>query len=61
MDYVLNGRTLDGGGGPYLLAELIRASDGAHVWVRPYENLADGRRVGREISRQVARVLQLTD
>jgi hypothetical protein len=30
-----------------------------HVWVRPYDDLSDGRRLGREISENVARVLQL--
>jgi DNA-binding winged helix-turn-helix (wHTH) protein/TolB-like protein len=59
IDYIVNGRDLRGAGGPALLAELIRVSDGAHVWVRPYEDLSDGRRLGREISRNVARVLQL--
>jgi TolB-like protein len=43
-----------------LLAELIRVSDGVHVWVRPYDDLSDGRRLGREISENVARVLQLS-
>ncbi len=59
IDYIINGRDIAADGGPVLLAELIRASDGAHVWVRPYEDLTDGRRLGREISRNVARILQL--
>ena len=59
VDYIVNGRELKASGGPRMLAELIRASDGVHVWVRPYEDLSDGRRVGQEISRHVARVLQL--
>ncbi len=59
IDYIINGRDIAARSGPVLLAELIRTSDGAHVWVQPYEDLTDGRRLGREISRNVARVLQL--
>jgi len=59
VDYIVNGRSLGTAAQPRMLAELIRVSDGVHVWVRPYEDLADGRRVGREISRHVARVLNL--
>jgi DNA-binding winged helix-turn-helix (wHTH) protein/TolB-like protein len=59
VDYILNGRDLSSNGRPRLLAELIRVSDGVHVWVRPYEDLSDGRRIGQEISRHVARVLEL--
>jgi DNA-binding winged helix-turn-helix (wHTH) protein/TolB-like protein len=59
IDYVVNARPLGSGGRPPVLAELIRVSDGAHIWVRSYDDLADGRRIGEEISRQVARVLKL--
>jgi DNA-binding winged helix-turn-helix (wHTH) protein/TolB-like protein len=59
VDFVLNGRPLGAGAESRLLAELIRVSDGTHVWVRPYEDLADRRRVGREIAREVARALTL--
>jgi DNA-binding winged helix-turn-helix (wHTH) protein/TolB-like protein len=59
VDYILNGRDLSANGRPRLLAELIRVSDGVHVWVRPYEDLSDGRRIGKEISGHVARVLEL--
>jgi DNA-binding winged helix-turn-helix (wHTH) protein/TolB-like protein len=59
IDYIINGRDIAADDGPALLAELIRVSDGAHVWVRPYGDLTDGRRLGREISRNVVRVLQL--
>ena len=58
VDFVLNGRFLDADG-RRLLIELIRVSDGVHVWVRPYDDLADSRRVGRDISHHVARVLEL--
>jgi DNA-binding winged helix-turn-helix (wHTH) protein len=58
LDYVVNGRRLGASGRP-VLAELIRVSDGAHVWVRPYDDLSDARGVGQEISRHVARVLEL--
>ena len=59
IDYVVNARPLGSGGRPPVLAELIRVSDGAHIWVRSYDDLADGRRIGQEISRQVAQVLKL--
>jgi DNA-binding winged helix-turn-helix (wHTH) protein/TolB-like protein len=59
IDYVVNARPLGAGGRPPVLAELIRVSDGAHVWVRSYDDLADGRRVAQDISRQVARALKL--
>lgn len=59
IDYVVNARPLGSGGRPSVLAELIRVSDGAHVWVRPYDDLSDGSRVGREIGLHVARELKL--
>jgi DNA-binding winged helix-turn-helix (wHTH) protein/TolB-like protein len=59
IDYIVNARNLGTDRGSGLLAELIRVSDGVHVWVRPYDDLSDGRRLGREISENVARVLQL--
>ena len=59
IDYIVNARDLGADRGHGLLAELIRVSDGVHVWVRPYEDLSDGRRLGREIGENVARVLQL--
>jgi DNA-binding winged helix-turn-helix (wHTH) protein/TolB-like protein len=59
IDYIVNARDLGADRGPGLLAELIRVSDGVHVWVRPYDDLSDGRRLGREISENVARVLHL--
>ena len=59
LDFVLNGRSLGAGAEPYLLAELIRVSDGAHVWVRPYKDLGDRLGVGQEIAREVARALAL--
>ena len=59
VDYVINRRPLGSGGRPHILAELIRVSDGAHVWVRSYEDLSDGQRIGQEISQHVARALKL--
>ena len=59
LDYVINARPISPGGQRRVLAELIRVSDGVHVWVRPYEDLSDGRRIGQEISANVARVLKL--
>jgi DNA-binding winged helix-turn-helix (wHTH) protein/TolB-like protein len=59
LDYVINARPLASAGGRRVLAELIRVSDGVHVWVRPYADLSDGERIGQEISANVARVLKL--
>ncbi|MGH9239993.1 MAG: winged helix-turn-helix domain-containing protein [Vicinamibacterales bacterium] len=59
IDYIVNARDLGADRGPGLLAELIRVSDGVHVWVRPYDDLSDGRRLGREIGDNVVRVLKL--
>jgi DNA-binding winged helix-turn-helix (wHTH) protein/TolB-like protein len=59
IDFVVNGRSLRAGAEPYLLAELIRVSDGAHIWVRPYKDLGDRPGVGQEIARQVAQALAL--
>ena len=59
LQYIVNGRFLDGKTGPRMLGELIRVSDGAHVWVRSYDDLSDGQRIGEEISRNVARELKL--
>jgi DNA-binding winged helix-turn-helix (wHTH) protein/TolB-like protein len=59
LEYILNGRFLGGDSGPRLLAELIRVSDGSHVWVRAYDDLTGGQRLGQEISRNVVRVLEL--
>ena len=59
LDYVVNGRFLRTEDGERMLAELIRVSDGAHVWVRGYDDLDAARRIGLEISRDVARELGL--
>ena len=59
LDYVINARPLASDGGRRVLAELIRVSDGVHVWVRTYGDLSDSQRVGQEISANVARVLKL--
>ncbi len=61
LDYVINARPISPDGERRVLAELIRVSDGVHVWVRPYADLSDGEQIGREISRNVARVLKLGD
>lgn len=59
LDYVINARPISPDGKRRVLAELIRVSDGVHVWVRPYADLSDGQRIGQEISANVARVLKL--
>jgi DNA-binding winged helix-turn-helix (wHTH) protein/TolB-like protein len=61
LDYIVNGRYLDGEHGPRMLAELIRLPDGAHVWVEAYVDLAEDRRIGLEISAAVADELDLGD
>jgi TolB-like protein len=59
LQYIVNGRFPAAPGGPRMLAELIRVSDGAQIWARGYDNLADGRVIGIEISRNVARELAI--
>lgn len=59
LEYVVNSRFLEGARGPRMLAELIRLSDGAHVWVQPYTNLSEGERIGHEIAHHVASLLKL--
>lgn len=52
LDYIVNGRFLSDADPPSVLAELIRNSDGAHVWVKRYERFDDGRQIGVEIGRE---------
>jgi DNA-binding winged helix-turn-helix (wHTH) protein/TolB-like protein len=59
IHFIVNARFLHAQGASRVLAELIRVSDGAHVWVRAYDDPGDGERLGREISRHVARELGL--
>lgn len=59
LDYVINARPISPDGKRRVLAELIRVSDGVHVWVQPYADLSDGERIGQEISANVTRVLKL--
>jgi DNA-binding winged helix-turn-helix (wHTH) protein/TolB-like protein len=59
LDYLVNGRFLGADRGGGVLAELIRASDGAHVWVRSYDDLGDERGIALEISTAVARELSV--
>jgi len=69
VDYIVNGRKVEADGemrstsakatADGLLVEMIRVSDGVHVWVRRYDDLADRRRIGEDISRHVAGVLKL--
>ena len=37
MNYLVHGRYLPGPASPRLVAELIRASDGVHVWVNAFD------------------------
>jgi DNA-binding winged helix-turn-helix (wHTH) protein/TolB-like protein len=50
LRYIVNGRFLDDEHGRRMLGELIRASDGAHVWVRSYPDPGDASGIGAEIS-----------
>jgi len=59
VDYIVNGRPVEADGKALLLVEVIRVSDGVHVWVRRYDDLADRRRIGDDISRHVAAALEL--
>jgi DNA-binding winged helix-turn-helix (wHTH) protein/TolB-like protein len=59
VDYIVNGRPVNADGEMRLLVEVIRVSDGVHVWVRRYDDLADRRRIGEDVSRHVAAVLKL--
>jgi DNA-binding winged helix-turn-helix (wHTH) protein/TolB-like protein len=59
LDYIVNGRPLRPEAAYRLLVEVIRVSDGVHVWVGRYADLADSRSIGREISQEVVRVLAL--
>jgi hypothetical protein len=58
VQYVHNGRFLDSEGEPRMLAELIRVSDGTHVWVRSFALPDDGRRLGLGIGREAAAALE---
>jgi DNA-binding winged helix-turn-helix (wHTH) protein/TolB-like protein len=59
VDYIVNGRPVEADGNMRLLVEVIRVSDGVHVWVRRYDDLADRRRIGEDISSHIAAVLKL--
>lgn len=48
LDFVINGRFLDPPHGR-MLAELIRATDGAHIWVERFEDVSDERDVADRI------------
>lgn len=61
LDYLVNGRFIVSEDGARMFAELIRVSDGVHIWVKPYEDLREGRRIGLEISANVARELGPSD
>lgn len=59
LDYIVNGRFLDDEHGARMLAELIRTSDGAHVWVQSYRSVDDTDRIGEEIAAAVLARLDL--
>lgn len=42
---------------PRMLAELIRVSDGVHVWVRSFDRPQNGRRLGLRIGQEAAAAL----
>ena len=49
IDVVINGRFTHRDGHPQLLAEIIRANDGTHVWVQQFDSSADDQRVADAI------------
>ena len=61
LDYIVNGRFLDDEHGARMLAELIRTSDGAHVWVQSYRSIDDADRIGAEIAAAVLARLDLAE
>jgi len=61
LDYIVNGRFLDDEHGARMLAELIRTSDGAHVWVQSYRSIDDADRIGEEIAAAVLARLDLAE
>ncbi len=58
LDYIVNGRFIVDENGATMFAELICVSNGAHVWVKPFDDLNQGRHVGLAISDGVAHKLQ---
>ena len=61
LDYIVNGRFIDDERGRRMLAELIRTSDGAHVWVEAYPDTDDADRIGAEIAAAVLARLDLEE
>lgn len=59
LEWLINGRFLTGMEGPRMLGEVIRVSDGAHVWVRPFTDFRDDRAIGKEIADAALEVLGL--
>ncbi|MCB9844693.1 MAG: winged helix-turn-helix domain-containing protein [Phycisphaeraceae bacterium] len=55
--YVVNARFVRRDGGLRLAGELIRASDGAHVWVEIFEDVSDADAVARAIAAGVRQKL----
>ncbi len=49
IDFILNGRFTKAESQPRLLAEIIRADDGAHVWVQYFEAGTDDRTLAERI------------
>jgi DNA-binding winged helix-turn-helix (wHTH) protein/TolB-like protein len=57
LEFIVNGRFINDAHSSRMLAELIRASDGAHVWVKSYQHVSDGHRIGQEVADSVQRLL----
>lgn len=58
--FVINARFIQRDGRDQVLMELIRASDGAHVWVKMYDETSDAEQVADEVARKLRAVLLQT-
>ncbi len=58
LDYLINGRFIHDERGHRMLAELIRVRDGAHVWVRSYDDLGRHAEIGGEVTEATLRELE---
>ncbi len=57
VDYVINGRWSGGPPDPKLLIEVIRASDGHHVWVQQFEDLTQWQRIADLVADAVLEIV----
>jgi DNA-binding winged helix-turn-helix (wHTH) protein/TolB-like protein len=55
---IVNGRFVQSSSGDFLLAEIIRASDGAHIWVRRYTADASDSEIVDHIKRELVNLVK---